>query len=184
MNEKWERQVDPLRGRVRIFIKQHGGLSGEGEERRRMVLHSLNQGYHFRETYVGEKTQLLATRALTRFKHSCTLSRRWRWHDQFVGRNKRTGLWKIFLQASEIDSPLPSRTDLGIPSSEADNESQRKSRRKIERKKEVAATEAFVFHTRSCASRSNNRQSRWKKYFGLPATGNGRRCTDFENTSF
>ena len=73
-NEK--RQVDPLRGRVRIFIKQHGGLSGEGEERRRMVLHSLNQGYHFREAYVGEKTQLLATRALTRFKHSCTLSRR------------------------------------------------------------------------------------------------------------
>ena len=33
---------------------------------------------------------------------------------------------KIFLQASEIDSPLPSkmrRTDLGMPSSEADNES-------------------------------------------------------------
>ena len=32
----------------------------------------------------------------------------------------------IFLQASEIDSPLPSkmrRTDLGMPSSEADNES-------------------------------------------------------------
>ena len=33
---------------------------------------------------------------------------------------------KIFLQASEIDSPLPHKmrqTDLGMPSSEADNES-------------------------------------------------------------
>ena len=32
---------------------------------------------------------------------------------------------KIFLQASEIDSPLPHKmrqTDLGMPSSEADNE--------------------------------------------------------------
>ena len=58
---------------------------------------------------------------------------------------------KIFLQASEIDSPLPRkmrRTDLGMPSSEAD---------KLQR---AAATEAFVFHTRRRASRSNNRQLR------------------------
>ena len=49
------------------------------------------------------------------------------------------------------------RTDLGMPSSEADNES-------------LPPIEAFVFHTRRRASRSNNNQPRWKKSFGLPAT--------------
>ena len=44
-----------------VFSKQHGGLSDEGEVRRRKVLHFLNQGYHFREAYAGDKTQLLAT---------------------------------------------------------------------------------------------------------------------------
>ena len=33
-------------------------------------MHFLNQGYHFREAYAGDKTQLFATRALTCFKHS------------------------------------------------------------------------------------------------------------------
>ena len=70
-----ERQVDPGATKESVFSKQHGGLSGEREVRRRKVLHFLNQGYHFREAYA---TQLLATRALTRFKHSCTLSRRGR----------------------------------------------------------------------------------------------------------
>ena len=43
-------------------------------------------------------------------------------YQRSIGRDYK----KIFLQASEIDSPLPSkmrRTDLGMPSSEADNES-------------------------------------------------------------
>ena len=77
-----------------FFSKQHGGWSGEGEVRRRNVLHFLNQGYHFREAYAEDKTQLLATRALTRFKHSCTLSRRRRWYDQFMGRFKWLFFWR------------------------------------------------------------------------------------------
>ena len=115
----------------RVFSKQHGGLSGVGKVRRRKVLHFLNQGYHFREAYAGDRTQLLATCALTRFKHSCTLSRRRRWYDQFMGWFKWLFFWRNaeecqFLQASETDSPLPRkmrRTELGMPSSEADKES-------------------------------------------------------------
>ena len=68
--------------------------SGEGKVRRRKVLHFLNQGYHFREAYAGDKTQLLATRALTRFKHSCTLAWRRRWYDQFMGRFKWLFFWR------------------------------------------------------------------------------------------
>ena len=71
-----KRQVDPGVTKERVFSKQHDGLSGEGEVRRRKVLHFLNQGYHFREAYAGDKSQLLTTRALTRFKHSGTLLRR------------------------------------------------------------------------------------------------------------
>ena len=55
---------------------------------------------------------------------------------------------KIFLQVSEIASPLPRkmrRTDLGMPSSEADNDS-------------LPPKHYFVFHTRRRASPSNNRQ--------------------------
>ena len=105
-------------------------------------MHFLNQGYHFREAYAGDKTQLLATCA-----HLPASNIRVRYRDE---EGDMINLWddssgfsfgemlrsakevkerdykKIFLQASEIDSPLPRkmrRTDLGMPSSEADNES-------------------------------------------------------------
>ena len=37
-----EQQVDPCATKESVFSKQHGGLSGEGEVRRRKVLHFLN----------------------------------------------------------------------------------------------------------------------------------------------
>lgn len=80
---------------------------------------------------------------------------------------------RIFLQASEIDSPLPRkvrRTDMEMPSSLASDEFK------------SLQPNNFIFHANTwCVSHSYNSSKNCReKSFGLPATGSGRKSSGFE----